>query len=142
MQIHVPENLGGDLRLLPEGMAIASIDKCPIGKSKKGQPKVTFVYTIVEEMEINPEDAPTTVGETVLETFSLQPKAMFNLNNAYREVTGENLPQGDFSLEEFQQTLNEIFIGTEWSLMLENQTPSDGSSDEPRTTITSRAYRG
>jgi len=134
--IVVPENVGGDLRLLPAGNAKATLEKIMLGKSKSsGQAKATFRYTITEEMDSNPEDAPSTVGEAVLETYSLQPQAMFRLNDVYKAVTGERVPQGEWSPEEFEAKLNEDLCGTDWNLVLANQVPSDGSSTEERTTI-------
>lgn len=139
MSIVVPESLGGELRLLPPGNAKATLEKIMVGKSKSsGQAKATFRYTITEEMEGLPDDAPTTVGEAVLETYSLQPQAMFRLNDVYKMVLGERLPQGEWTPEEFEERLNEDLCGTEWNLVLENQVPSDGSSTEERTVIVAK----
>jgi hypothetical protein len=136
LKIVVPANVGGDLRLLPTGNAKATLEKIMLGKGKtSGQPKATFRYTITEEMDSNEEDAPTTIGEAVLETYSLQPQAMFRLNDTYKAVTGERVPQGEWSPEEFEQKLNEDLTGSEWDLVLDNQVPQDGSSTEPRTTV-------
>lgn len=134
MKISIPENIGNELRLLPPGPAKAVLEKIMLGKSKQGQPKATFKYTITEDLEVA-EGTPSTIGETVLETYSLQPQAIFRLNDVYKTVTGDRLPQGDFSKEEMEQMLNENLTGSEWILMLGNKVPEDGSSTEERTTI-------
>lgn len=142
MNIKVPEDLGSELRLLPEGPAKAVLEKIMLGKSKKQMPKATFKYTITEEMDGQKDDEPSTVGETVLETYSLQENSMWKINGTFKEVTGERIPQGDFDEKEFEAILNERLTGTEWTLMLEQQVPSDGSSTEPRTTIVSKELIG
>lgn len=140
--VSVPENLSSGLRLLPEGPAEATVDKVMVGTSKKGMPKATFKYIITEEMDNLPDDEPTAIGEAVLETFSLQSQALFKLNDAYKEVTGDRLKMGDYSKEEIEALLNETFVGTSWTLMLQNQVPTDGSSDEERTVIVSKKFNG
>jgi len=138
MRIIVPEDIGGELRKL-KGPCKATLDKIIIGKSKANQPKATFRYVITDDSQLKiPEGQPSAVGETVLETFSLQPQALFRLNDPYKTVTGERLPQGDFSHEEFEGTLNDALAGTEWNLMLELQVPTDGSSTEERTNVVAR----
>jgi len=142
MNIKVPEDLGGELRLLPEGPARAVLEKIILGKSKKDKPKATFKYTITEEMDGVKEGEPSTIGETVLETYSLQEQSMWKINGTFKEVTSERIPQGDFTDAEFEAMLNEKLTGTEWTLMLEQKVPEDGSSTEPRTTISSKELVG
>lgn len=137
MKISVPENISSELRKL-EGIATAQTNKITFGKSKSGNPKATLIYVITDEMDGLPEGEPSAVGEAVIETFSLQPQALWKLNEVYKECTGERIPQGDFSMDEFEQMLNEAIIGHTFSLVLELQIPSDGSSTDPRTTVTSR----
>jgi hypothetical protein len=132
MKVIVPEEIGGGgLRLLPAGVARATLEKIIMGKSKTGNPKATFRYTITDEMDGVAEDELSTIGETVLETYSLQ-----------SQVTGERLPQGDFELEEFGEMLNDTLCGTEWDLLLEPQLPADGSSDKERTTVVKSSFVG
>lgn len=141
MKISVPENIGGELRKL-EGPAKATLEKIILGKSKKDQPKATFRYIITEEMDCVKEGEATAIGETVLETYSLQPQAIFNLNSVYKEVTGERLPQGDYNEQDFEVMLNEALTGTEWSLLLELQIPADGSSTVERTQVVKKEFVG
>ena len=125
MRIIVPEEIGSELKLLPEGVVRATLEKLMLGKSGSGYPKVTARYLITEEMEGVKEGEPPTTGEVVLETFSLQPQAMFGLNSLYKAVTGERIPQGDFSPEEFMADLDEKLTDTEWDLVLEQQIPGN-----------------
>lgn len=142
MHIHIPENIGSDLRLLPDGPVVATLELIILGKSKAGKPKLTLKYIVTEDMETLPEGEPTTVGETIIETVSLAENALFGLNNIYKAATGEQLPQGDYSIEEFLEHLNETLTGRDWRLFVEGQVPSDGSSDKPRTTIIAREFIG
>jgi len=139
MRIMVPEDIGGELRKL-EGVAVATLQSISFGKSKAGHPKATLKYILTEEMDGIPEGEASTVGETVLETFSLQPQSMWKLNDLYKSVMGERIPQGDYGQEEFEQMLNEALVGHHFNLVLELQIPSDGSSTDPRTTVTSRTF--
>lgn len=135
MKINVPEDVGsGELRLLPPGVVRATLAKIMLGKSKANQPKATFKFILLEDMKV-PFNEPPTTGEVVLDTYSLQPQALFKLNDTYKKVTGERIPQGDFDMVEFEDMLNQSLIGTEWMLQLDNQIPTDGSSTEERTVI-------
>jgi hypothetical protein len=142
MNIKVPQDIGGELRLLPNGPARAVLEKIMLGKSHQNKPKATFRYTITEEMVGIKEGEPSAIGETVLETYSLQEQSMWKINGTFKEVTGERIPQGDFSEGDFEAMLNEKLTGTEWDLILEQQVPSDGSSTEPRTNVTSKQLVG
>ena len=139
MNIIIPENIGSELRLL-EGTAHVVLEKIMMGKSKTGNPKVTFRYIIDEEMEGYGDgtDIPSAIGETVLETFSLQPQAIFKLNEVFMQVKGERLPMGEYTPEQFEEMLNETLTGTEFHLSLEGQIPADGSSDKERTVVVKR----
>ena len=141
MQIQVPEDVGGDLRQL-EGVATVVAQSLSFGTSKSQKPKLTLKYVITEEMDGIGDEEPSAIGETVLETFSLQPQALWKLNELYKSVTGERLPQGDYSQEEFEGMLNEAIIGQNFTLVLNLEIPNDGSSTEERTTVNSRVHTG
>lgn len=135
MKIHVPDNLGGDLKVLPEGPCTATVENITLGVSKtSGKPKATVKYLLTSEM-YKPEDNKTSIGEAVLETFSLQPQALWNINSMFKDCTGSGLPQGDFDPEELETTLQEGLIGQEFNLILEQVPNQDGVI---QTQVTSR----
>jgi hypothetical protein len=138
MKIHIPEGLGGgDLKIM-EGSTKATLDKIAWGLSQTKQPKATFMYTVLDELSTD-DNQPTTVGERVLETFSLQPQALFRLNDVYKEATGEGLPVGDYSEEEFHSLIEEALQDTEWQLNLQKGMDQNGKE---RTEVGSRAFLG
>ena len=137
MTIHIPEGLGGELKVM-EGTTKASLEKLAWGLSQAKQPKVTFMYTVLDELN-DDEDQPTTVGERVLETYSLQPQALFKLNDAYKEVKGEGLPTGDYSEEEFHTMIEETFQDTEWKLVLVRGMDDKGKA---RTEVSAKTFLG
>lgn len=143
MQINIPENINtGELKVLPNGIASAVLEKILLGKSKANQPKLTFRFTIIEEMAEATSDGSPTIGEVVLDTYSLQPQALFKLAQTYKEVTGEKLPHGDFDEVEFTSIVSEALCGSNWDLELQQQIPSDGSSTNPRTVIVKKTFKG
>ena len=141
MQITVPEDIGGDLRKM-EGVGNASLSQIIPGKSKAGKPKATIKWILTDELDGNAEGDASTVGEPVLETFSLQPQALWKLNELYKQATGERIPQGDYDPDSFMSMLEEALVGKEFSLVLELVIPDDGSSTETRTEVTERTYIG
>lgn len=142
MNIVIPENVDtGEVKVLPNGLATVAIEKVIVGLSKANKPKVTIIYTIIEEMAEPTEDGSSTVGEKVLEDITLQPHALFSLARLWKDATGTGLPQGDYNEKEFEALLQETLLGTEWSLLLEGQVPSDGSSDKVRTNVIKRAKK-
>ena len=121
MKISIPKDLGGELKVLPEGPCRAAIEGISLGKSKVDQPKATVRYVCLTELY--PKGAPeSSIGERILETFSLQSQALWRINDLYKEATGENLPQGDYEDAELQGILEEALKGTEWNLLLGNET--------------------
>jgi hypothetical protein len=152
MQIKVPSDIGSDLKILPEGVADATISDLFLGTSTTGNPKVTVKYLISSQMPTKgqtyiddngeeqafPKDF-NTVGEVVLETFSLQPQALFNLNSLWKSVTSSNLPQGDYSPEEFIDLLKEELKGRDFKLALEHGRTNRG---EIQTQVKKRTFVG
>ena len=117
MRISIPKDLGGELKVLHEGTCRAAIEGVSLGKSEADQPKATVRYVCLTELY--PKDAPeSSIGERILETFSLQSQALWRINDLYKEGTGENLPQGDYESIELQEILEEGLKGTEWNLLL------------------------
>lgn len=137
MKIHIPENLGGELKIL-SGTGKATLDKIVWGTSGTGQPKATFMYTLLDELNDDPNQ-PTTVGERILETYSLQPQALFKLNDAFKEATGEGLPSGNFSVEEFHKLIEEALLETEWEMVLAEGVNNKGKAV---TDVTKKAFLG
>lgn len=115
IKITVPEDLGGELRVLPEDTYEASIQDIFYGMSKtSGAPKLTVKWVVQSEYSgKHGEDYVSTVGENVLEAYSLQPNALWKLNNLYKTTTGERLPQGDYQPEEFVDMVKNALIGAE-----------------------------
>jgi len=117
MKISIPKDLGGELKTLPEGPCRAVIEGISLGKSKADQPKATVRYICLTELY--PKDASeSSIGERILETFSLQSQALWRINDLYKEGTGESLPQGDYEEAELQELLEGALKGTEWNLLL------------------------
>lgn len=136
MNITVPKDMGSDLRLMPEGAYEATIADVYMGVSQANQPKCTIKYTVTSEAEDLPKGEDTTIGETVLETFSLQPQAMFRLNDLFKDVTGDRLPEGDMTEEEFKNLLIENLKGEDMSIVVETKAGPKGDM----TNVTARAH--
>lgn len=122
MRVVIPENLGGDLRLLPPDTYEAEVVDVFVGESKTKQPKLTVKFTVTSEFT-GPKDNnfQSCIGETVLDTYSLQPQALWRLNDLYKAATGERLKMGDFDLEEFGQLMKESLVGKAFTLLLDNE---------------------
>jgi len=133
MKIKVPENVGGgDLRVLPvsEPTYEAVLEDIFLGKSGTGNPKATVKYIVTSEYEgkeAKAKDFESTIGATVLETFSLQEQAIWRLNDLFKQCTGERVPQGDFEEEEFLGMLKDAMVGTNFNLMLKNEEDNKGA---------------
>ena len=68
MQIHVPEDLGGKLRALPEDTYLAAIQDMFLGESRTGNPKLTVKWVVRSEYSgKHGKDYVSTIGENVLE---------------------------------------------------------------------------
>ena len=142
MRINIPDSFGSELRKF-NGTCTATIEKLILGKSQQDQPKLTLRYLILDDagLELQEGEAPA-VGENVLETFSLQPQALFRVNDLYKEATNEKLPQGDWDLEEFVAMLTEKLAGTEWNLLLATEIPKGSKSGDAITVVKKRTIAG
>ena len=149
MKFTLPETIGGDLRLC-KGPCVATLEKLSIGKSKAGFPKITAHYIITDISEAFEADGDEPViGEKAIETYSLQPQALFALEATYKDATGESLlslkdksPKGDgeFEVTDFVKLISDVLCGTEWDLILDKQVPP-GESEE-RTFISAKSFKG
>lgn len=141
MKLTIPESIGGDLRLLPEDTYDVAIQDLFYGQSAAKQPKLTCKYVVRSECSDKKVTSEpkyiSTIGENVLETFSLQPQALFNLNGFYKQVTGEGLPMGDFEMEEFVQLLKDTLVGAEGKLDLVQGVDLKGNA---RTEVSKRYF--
>ena len=138
MKVHIPEGLGGGELKLMSGSTKATLDKIAWGLSQTKQPKATFMYTVLDELNED-NGQPSTIGERVLETFSLQPQALFKLNDVYKAAMEEGLPVGDYSEEEFHEMIEEALLDTEWQLVLKEGVDQNGKA---RTEVANRAFLG
>jgi len=138
MEIHVPEDIGGKLRLLPEDTYDATIQDIFYGLSKASDaPKLTVKWVITSEFSGKQDkNYVSTIGENVLETFSLQPQALWNLNDLYMDVVGEPLPQGDHEPEAFVAMMKEKLLGAEGKIRIE----IDPASGEERSKVAERKF--
>jgi hypothetical protein len=128
MKVRVPEDLGGELRVLPEEAYEAVISDLFLGKSQTGNPKITVKYTITSESTTKEKGDPSTIGETVLETLSLQEQAMWRTNAFYKTITGERIPQGDYDEIEFVEMLKTACSGVEVIIQVETEESNKGTS--------------
>jgi hypothetical protein len=121
-----------------EGTADAELVGIIAGKSGTGNPKLTLKFTILDELSDNPAEA-TTIGATCLETCSLQPQALFNINNYYKQVKGEDIPDGEHTAEDFLAMMSEALLNTRWRLDLKIGQDQNGND---RTQIAKAAVIG
>ncbi len=142
MKIHVPEEIGGKLKVLPECQVSARIQDLFLGESQTGNPKLTAKWVIIEECTDKKalkavqqyNTIETIVGENVLEAFSLLPNAIWNLNDLFSDVTGERIPHEDYEPEAFLQMMKDALIGVEARLDL----MLDSSTGSARTVVNDR----
>lgn len=115
IKISIPENVGGELRVIPEDTYEVAIQDLFYGISKTSQqPKVTIKWVVQSEYSgKHDKDYQSTVGENVLEAYSLQPNAVWKLNSLYKLATGNRLPMGDYEPEEFTSMIKDALIGFE-----------------------------
>ena len=138
MPIRVPENVGGELRLLPEDTYDATLQDLFLGKSTaSGQPKLTAKWVITSEYSGKKgKDYISTVGESVLESYSLQPQALWKLNTLYKKCTGKTLndafdPEQEYTEEEFAEMVKSALIGFDAKI----RTIIDSTTGDDRTTV-------
>lgn len=132
--IDIPEDIGGgDLKVLPEDTYAASLTDLILGTSSTGNPKLTAVWVITSEFEGDwPFDGDRflTMGEKVLETYSLLPQAIFGLNDLYKAKTGEQLEHRQVPAEQFAEEMRQALIGMEALLDVVIGTRTGGERSE------------
>jgi hypothetical protein len=134
--ITVPKDMGGALRNDLEGVCAATLTKLHWGVSQQKKPKVTIEFVLTQDIA---GIEPPTTGEKVLENCSLQPQAMWKINDYYKKVTGEDIPAGDVSYDQFKQMMEEVLLSTDWDLDLQIAPDDKGN---PRTGVRTANYLG
>jgi len=112
-KITVPDDLGGDLKVFPEGVYDFVLKDIILGTSQANKPKLTFRWICQSEAENAKEidDYESLMGETVLDSYSLQSQALWKLNSIYKQMTKEQLPQGDYEMDEFVGLVKDALDG-------------------------------
>ena len=120
-KISVPGDMGGDLIIFPEGAYNFVLKDIILGTSQAGKPKLTFRWICQSESENadDIDDYTSTIGETLLDSYSLQPQALFGLNNIYKQMTQEQLPQGDYEMSEFVELVKDALNGASARIIVE-----------------------
>jgi hypothetical protein len=96
MKIHVPKGLGP--QPVPGGSYRARISKVELGVTKSsGKDMINFEYTILS----NGPGGETTIGRKVFDNPVVQENTMWRINIPFQACTGEELPEGDYSIDEF-----------------------------------------
>lgn len=131
VQIHVPSDMGGTLRQLPEDTYEAAIQDMFLGTAKSsGNPKITLKWVIQSEYSgEHDDDYQSTIGENVLESFSLSANAIWKLNSLYKLVKDENIPQGDYDGDGLVEMLKGELNGAEFLIDVQNHNVIPNASE-------------
>ena len=134
-KITVPSDMGSDLMQFPAGAYDFALKDIILGVSSTNNPKLTFRWICQSESE-NMKDFGkkyiSTMGATLLDTYSLQPQALFKLNGIYKQATGDQLPHGDFEMEEFVEIVKEALQGAQARIIVEDN--DDGARSQAAKT--------
>ncbi len=113
--ISVPKDMGGEIRDDIQGVCKAELTKLHWGQSKQNKPKVTMEFILQEDI-LGIE--PPTTGEKILEACSLQSQALWKLNGYYKESQKQDIPSKEYTVEEFQELIENALLGSVWDLEL------------------------
>lgn len=117
IKITIPKDFGGELKQLPEDTYEAVLQDLFGGISQAKKPKITVKWLIQSEYSGEKgKDYESTIGQNVLESYSLQENAMWKLNSLYKQVTDENLPHQDFEMDELVNFLKDALKGQEFKI--------------------------
>jgi hypothetical protein len=134
MKYVVPTDIGSSLRVLPPDTYEAEITDVSFGESAQNKPKCTVIFTIKSEYTgVKEEGFQSCVGEKVIDTVSLQPQAMFKINDYFKAATGDRIPANEdgYDKDEFEELIKENLIGANMSILLE----TDTSQGDERTKV-------
>lgn len=129
MRVRIPEDIssGSDLKVIPPGPYTAAIKDVIVKAAKtSGAPKAVVRWLLTSEPEGGAAEFPT-VGETVLDTYSLQEQALWRLNDLHKALTGQNIPAEDYDMKDFEVYLNSVFPGQDATLMLVTEPDNKGN---------------
>lgn len=134
IKITIPKDFGGELKKLPEDTYEAVLQDLFGGLSQAKKPKITVKWLIQSEYSgDHGKDYESTIGQNVLESYSLQENAMWKLNGLYKQVTGDNLPHKDFEMEELVEFLKDALKGQEFAIDVQDS--EDGKRSQVGTVL-------
>jgi hypothetical protein len=128
MKIHVPEDMGDSLKMFESDVYDATVKRVSVGEARSsGAPKCTIAWVISSEFSgKRPKGYESTVGNIVLDTYSLQEQALWRLNDTVVTLTGSRIPQGEFSKEEFEAWLKDNLVGLSGKLKVVREEDNRG----------------
>jgi hypothetical protein len=134
MKYVVPTDIGSSLRVIPPDTYEAEITDIKFGESAQGKPKCTIIFTLKSDFTgLKGDDFQSCIGEKVIDTVSLQPQAMFRINDYFKAATGDRIPANEdgYDKDEFEELINENLIGANMAILLE----TDTSQGDERTKV-------
>ncbi len=134
MKYVVPTDIGSSLRVLPPDTYEAEITDVIFGESAQQKPKCTIIFTLKSDFTgLKGDDFRSCIGEKVIDTVSLQPQAMFKINDYFKAATGDRIPANEdgYDKAEFEELIKENLIGASMSVLLE----TDSSQGDERTKV-------
>lgn len=95
MKISVPENLGPIP--VPEGIYKALISKADVKTTSTNKPMIVVEFTL---QSAHPNSSEVTIGRKVFDNMVIQAENLWRTNITYKAACGEDLPKGDFEIDE------------------------------------------
>jgi hypothetical protein len=128
MKIVIPDTFDDTI---PPGEYELAIENVSVRESRSGNPKLVVKWCVVNDDE--------RAGAAIFEHYSLLPQALWKLNNLYRTVTGEKLPSGAFSIDEFISLMQEKLCGARFKAVVGETISENGNVSNE---ITEREFIG
>lgn len=113
MKINVPENMGP--QPVPDFVYKASITKTEVKAALTGSLMVVCEYTILSEGN---DPTQNTVGRKVFDNLVLQESTLWKVNIAVKAATGQNIPKGDYEIDELAGLISNLLLNKEVMLKI------------------------
>jgi len=108
MKISVPKDLNS-FSVVPAGIYRAAVTGYKCGTSAAGNPKISVEMTI----QSDGPNGEKTVGRKVFDNLTLTENALGIVDSKFKALTGDNLPVGDFEIDEFMNMITSRINGRE-----------------------------
>ena len=113
---------------LPEGVYKSTM-QCTVKTAASGNLMVSVEHTVTTQ---GPDLTEKTIGRKVFDNLVLTEESLWRVNSTFKAVTGEDLPEGEFEIDELAGIISSRLSNQEATIQVKNEVRKDTGEVQSR----------